>query len=212
MLSDRSAARRYPLAQRGPLLDMRQQHSARRFAGITLGLRRCPIVDRCRELGATNELCPGGRQVDQGEIAGGKRVAMSLVATDPPHLRLEKRSGLSTNGQPNSLPRSAPLSTTQERCDSEPKRHSEFPLRAEQARRHLKSTRARQDPSGEGDEERNLLRPRNYDPSTPLLRPSEQTLSSRAHDRPRRQRGWKEPAQPRINGDRKLVFKTSTAV
>jgi hypothetical protein len=51
-------------------------------------------VDRCRELDATGELCLGGRQIDQGEIAGGKRVAMSLVTTDPPHLRPKKHRGL----------------------------------------------------------------------------------------------------------------------
>src|SRR5262249_58323683 len=61
-----------------PLLDMRQHHSARRITGIGLGLRRCPMVNPCREFGATDELCLGG-QVDQGEIAGGKGVAMSLV-------------------------------------------------------------------------------------------------------------------------------------
>jgi hypothetical protein len=76
-----------------PFLDMSQQHSARRVAGIGLGLRWCPIMDRRRELGATDELRLGS-QVDQGKIAGGKRVAMSLVATNPPHLRLEKTSGL----------------------------------------------------------------------------------------------------------------------
>src|SRR5262249_19051822 len=73
---------------------MRQQHSALRIAGIRLGLRGCPMVNRCREFGATDELCLGGRQVDQGEITWGKSVAMSLVATDPPCLRLEKHTDL----------------------------------------------------------------------------------------------------------------------
>jgi hypothetical protein len=50
------------------------------------------MMDRCRELDAADELCLRGRQVDQGEIAGGKRVAMSLFAIDRPHLRPEKRS------------------------------------------------------------------------------------------------------------------------
>ncbi len=77
-----------------PLLDMRQQDSARRVAGIGLGLRWCPVVDRCRELGATDEPRLGGGQVDQGAIAGGERVTMSLVTTDPPHLRPKKHNGL----------------------------------------------------------------------------------------------------------------------
>src|SRR5262245_62615105 len=53
---------------------------------LGLGLRRCPVVGRCRELGASDELCVGGRQVDQGEIAGRKRVATFLVTTDPPQI------------------------------------------------------------------------------------------------------------------------------
>src|SRR6476661_752518 len=50
-------------------------------------------MNRCRELGATYELCLGGRQVDEGEIPGGKCVTVSLVATDSPHLRAEKVGG-----------------------------------------------------------------------------------------------------------------------
>jgi hypothetical protein len=52
------------------------------------------------------------------------------------------------------------------------------------------------------------LLPRFYDPASTL---SERTTSSRAHDRPLRQRDRKEPAQLRINGDWKFVFKTNTA-
>jgi hypothetical protein len=51
-------------------------------------------VNRCRELDATDELCLWCRQEDQGEIARGKGVAMSLAATDPPHHRLEEQAGL----------------------------------------------------------------------------------------------------------------------
>jgi hypothetical protein len=50
-------------------------------------------MNRCRELGATDELCLGSRQVDEGEIPGGKCVTVPLVATDSPHLRAKKVGG-----------------------------------------------------------------------------------------------------------------------
>jgi hypothetical protein len=53
-------------------------------------------MDRCRELGATDELCLGGRQIDQGEVAGGKRVTVSLIAIESPHIRPEKCGRLSS--------------------------------------------------------------------------------------------------------------------
>ena len=51
-------------------------------------------MNRCRELDTTDELRLGRGQVDQGEIAASEHVAIAFVATDPPHLRLEKRGGL----------------------------------------------------------------------------------------------------------------------
>jgi len=38
-------------------------------------------MNRCRELGATDELCLGSRQVGESEIPGGKCVTVPLVAT-----------------------------------------------------------------------------------------------------------------------------------
>jgi hypothetical protein len=48
-------------------------------------------MDRARHLDATDEMRRRSRQVDQCEISGSKLVAMPLPATDPQHLRPEKR-------------------------------------------------------------------------------------------------------------------------
>jgi hypothetical protein len=47
------------------------------------------------QFGMTDELALGPRDIDQGEIAAGKRIAMALVAADAPHLRVQQGSNLS---------------------------------------------------------------------------------------------------------------------
>jgi hypothetical protein len=49
---------------------------------------------RRRKFGLTDELLPGKRQVNEDQVAGGKRIAMSFVPADWPHLRPQKRSNL----------------------------------------------------------------------------------------------------------------------
>jgi hypothetical protein len=50
-------------------------------------------VESGRQFGAADEFAAGPPDVNQGEIARGKRAAMALVAFERPHLRAQEGSG-----------------------------------------------------------------------------------------------------------------------
>src|SRR5436190_14591262 len=73
---------------------MSQRHTTAGIARINLILRRCPVMDCCGENGAGDELPLRCGEIDESEVARGKRVAVRLLCADAPHPRPQESDGL----------------------------------------------------------------------------------------------------------------------
>ncbi|MCK7495655.1 MAG: hypothetical protein MZW92_35130 [Comamonadaceae bacterium] len=68
--------------------DRSEKHAAGVTVGARLALRRCPVAESARKFGAADELAPRLGDMNQGEVAGSKQVAMPFsVASERPHFR-----------------------------------------------------------------------------------------------------------------------------